>query len=60
MTDGLITSPCEPRDADSWGVFVYDEWGRWQWIADAIDTETARMIAAAFMLGIKPVRMRGE
>ena len=62
LTDGRQDVACEPKDAEVWSVYVYTHavWGRWEWIADAKDRETARMIAAAYMLQIRPSRMRGE
>lgn len=60
MTDGLISMPCAPSEADSWSVFVFNPQARWEWIADAVDRATARMIAAAHLLDIQPSHMRGE
>ncbi len=52
--EGAIES-CAPSAAQFWGVYTFDPVERWQWIADADTEDTARMIASAYLLNIKPL-----
>lgn len=51
--DGSV-EPCAPMAAQFWGVYRWAGRDRWWWIADVADEESARMVAAAYLLNIKP------
>ncbi|EMF62855.1 Hypothetical protein EPM1_0531 [Stenotrophomonas maltophilia EPM1] len=40
--------------AQFWGVYRWAGKDRWWWIADVADEDTARAVAAAYLLNVKP------
>ncbi|WP_164073052.1 hypothetical protein [Stenotrophomonas maltophilia] len=46
--------PCAPMAAQFWGVYRWAGKDRWWWIADVADEATARAVAAAYLLNVKP------
>lgn len=51
--DGSV-EPCAPMAAQFWGVYRWAGKDRWWWIADVADEDTARAVAAAYLLNVKP------
>ncbi|OWR33648.1 MULTISPECIES: hypothetical protein [Stenotrophomonas] len=51
--DGSV-EPCAPMAAQFWGVYRWAGKDRWWWIADVADEDTARVVAAAYLLNVKP------